>query len=159
MWNVAYFKNALYWDGRAATLEDNAKMAWSGGNLGVPADKLDDKAKQLAAIASGLQELFDAPTAFPGAPVTGELVQQALAEYERTLVCNATAYDKFAAGDRTALTDVQQRGLDLFLGKAQCVVCHTPPAFSMAKPASTAARTSTSVSAPTWRPTRSTSAA
>ena len=25
IWNVAYYKNAFYWDGRAATLEDNVK--------------------------------------------------------------------------------------------------------------------------------------
>jgi hypothetical protein len=34
IWNVGYWNNAFYWDGRAKTLEDNAKGAWSGGNMG-----------------------------------------------------------------------------------------------------------------------------
>src|SRR5512139_2931056 len=28
IWNAGYWKNAFYWDGRAATLEDQVKGAW-----------------------------------------------------------------------------------------------------------------------------------
>jgi cytochrome c peroxidase len=65
------------------------------------------------------------PKATPDTPA-------ALAEYLRTLVCNDTAYDKYAAGDKTALTVQQQHGLDVFLGKGQCGICHAPPYFSTA---------------------------
>ena len=34
IWNVGYYDNALYWDGRAKDLEANAKGAWAKGNMG-----------------------------------------------------------------------------------------------------------------------------
>jgi cytochrome c peroxidase len=129
VWNVAYFKNAFYWDGRAATLEAQAKGAWSGGNMAVGEDGLEAKTAELAQL-KGYQALFG--EAFPGEKPRAELITMALAEYMRTLVCADTAYDRFAAGDAQALTEEQQRGLDVFLGKGQCAVCHTPPFFSSA---------------------------
>ncbi|HEU0030092.1 MAG TPA: cytochrome c peroxidase [Kofleriaceae bacterium] len=147
LWNVGYWKGAFYWDGRAKTLEDNVKGAWGGGNMGAgpapagtpptpPApekvtEALDKKAAELAKIP-GYKKLFDA--AFPGTPVKAEQVQSALAEYMRTIVCADTAFDKYAAGDKSALTEQQQRGLDLFLSpaKGNCIMCHAPPTFSTA---------------------------
>jgi cytochrome c peroxidase len=130
IWNVGYFKNSLYWDGRAATLEENAKAAWGGGNMGVGKENLEKKALEIGKI-KGYKKLFAA--AFPGEKkVTPDMVANAISEYERTLVCNDTAYDKFAAGDKAALSEEQQRGLDVFLGKGMCAVCHAPPHFSTA---------------------------
>ena len=57
---------------------------------------------------------------------------QALSAYERTLVCNDTAFDRYAKGDKTQLNANQKLGLELFMGKAACVACHTPPFFSSA---------------------------
>lgn len=135
IWNVAYWK-ALYWDGRAPTLEAQVQGAWGGGNMGAApgADTpekitaaLDKKAAELAAIP-GYKKLFDA--AFPGAAIKAEHVSGAVADYMRTLICNDTAYDRYAAGDKAALTEPQQRGLDVFSGKGGCIVCHMPPYFS-----------------------------
>jgi len=128
LWNVGYSKGALYWDGRAASLEDNAKGAWGGGNMGAGKDNLDKKAAELYKIA-GYKKLFDAA----GLTGKGDDVAAALAEYERTFLCKDTAYDKFAAGDKAALSEPQQRGLDLFVGKAMCIVCHAPPYFTTAQ--------------------------
>ncbi|MCA9675523.1 MAG: c-type cytochrome [Myxococcales bacterium] len=129
LWNVAWLKGAFYWDGRSPTLEAQAKAAWAGGNMGVGEDKLDAKVAEIAKIA-GYKKLFEA--AFPGQKPSPDLVTQAISEYERTLLCKDTAYDKFAAGDKAALTDQQQKGLDVFLGKGMCATCHTPPFFSAA---------------------------
>jgi len=138
IWNVGYWNNAFYWDGRAKTLEDNTKGAWGGGNMGAAegADTpekvtaaLDAKAAEVAAIPQ-LKPLFEA--AYPGAKIGTDHVTGALSEYMRTLICKDTAYDKFAAGDKTALSEEQQRGLDIFLGKGKCGTCHAPPFFSTA---------------------------
>ena len=140
IWNVGYWKGAFYWDGRAKTLEDNVKGAWGGGNMGAapagaPPDKvleaLDHKAAELSAI-TGYKKLFEA--AFPNTPAKAEYVQQAIAEYMRTLVCTDTVFDKYAAGDKTALTEQQQRGLDVFLSPnlGNCGMCHAPGYFSTA---------------------------
>jgi len=125
LWDTGYFKGAWYWDGRAATLEDNAKAELG---LAMGSGDVDKKAAQLAAIP-GYKKLFEA-AGF--GEVKADAIAQSLAAYERTLLCTDTAYDKFAAGDKQALTDQQQRGLDLFLGKGQCLICHAPPYFSTA---------------------------
>src|SRR5262249_12956557 len=137
LWNVGFYK-ALYWDGRAPTLEKNARGAWAGPNMaGAPGadgpekitEALDKRAAELAKIP-GYKKLFDA--AFPGAEAKADQVTSALAEYMRTLRCDDTAYDKYAAGDKAALTEQQQRGLDIFSGKGNCITCHMPPYFSSA---------------------------
>src|SRR5687767_1235937 len=112
LWNLGYAKGAFYWDGRAPTLEAVAKGAWAGGNMGVGEDKLEAKAAEIGKIA-GYKPLFKA--AFGDEAASAERVQSALAEYMRTFVCADTAYDKFARGDKAALSEEQQRGLDVFL--------------------------------------------
>jgi len=138
IWNVGYWNNAFYWDGRAKTLEANVQGAWALGNMGgAPGAEtpeaitaaLDKRAADVAKIA-GYKPLFEA--AFPGTPPKAAHVNAAIAEYMRTLVCNDTAYDKYAAGDKAALSEQQQRGLDVFQGKGRCLICHAPPFFSTA---------------------------
>ncbi len=128
IWNVGYLP-LLYWDGRSDSLEKQAKGAWGGGNMGVGDDKLDAKAKEIGKIA-GYKKQFE--EVFPEAGATADTVAQAISAYERTLVCEDTAYDKYAAGDKSALTDEQKDGLALFMGKAGCTACHAPPHFSTA---------------------------
>lgn len=53
-----------------------------------------------------------------------------LAAYERKLVRGAAAFDRFAAGDHSALSPAARRGLELFLGPARCFLCHSGPNFS-----------------------------
>jgi cytochrome c peroxidase len=129
IWNVGYYKNAFYWDGRAATLEDNVKGAWGGPNMNAGKDNLDKKAAELAGIEGYKKLIADA---YGTEPLKGDHIASAIAEYMRTLVCKDTAYDKFAAGDKSALTEQQQRGLDVFVGKGACITCHAPPYFSTA---------------------------
>lgn len=126
IWNVGYMPR-FYWDGRSGSLEAQAKGAWGGGNMGVGADNLDVKAAEIGAIA-GYAEQFRAIFGDRGA--TAETVAEAIASYERTLVCDDTRYDRFVSGDRGALNAEEQRGLELFNGKAACTTCHTPPFFS-----------------------------
>ena len=52
--------------------------------------------------------------------------------YEATLVSDSAPFDKFAEGNRNALTKKQQKGMDIFNGKGHCSNCHTGPAFSNA---------------------------
>jgi cytochrome c peroxidase len=49
---------------------------------------------------------------------------EAIAAYEATLVPDRTPMDRYLAGDRTALTDQQQRGMNVFEGKGSCTKCH-----------------------------------
>jgi cytochrome c peroxidase len=82
-----------------------------------------------AAIAKhpSYPELFE--NAFGDAAITPVRIAFALATYQRTLVADRTPYDRFAAGDATALT-----GRALYGWKAlqafHCTACHTPPLFT-----------------------------
>lgn len=126
IWNVAYMPR-FYWDGRSGSLEAQVKGAWGGGNMGVGAENLDAKAHEIGAIP-GYAEQFQAVFGERGA--TAETVAEAIASYERTLVCDGTRYDDYMAGERTALNEEERTGLDLFNGKAACATCHTAPFFT-----------------------------
>jgi cytochrome c peroxidase len=54
---------------------------------------------------------------------------KALAAYMRTLVSRNAPFDRFIAGDKTAISLAAQRGAKLFLTKG-CVDCHSGPDFT-----------------------------
>lgn len=55
---------------------------------------------------------------------------KALSAYERQLVSRNAPIDRYIDGDYTALSPAAKRGLQLFIGKAACVDCHSGPTFS-----------------------------
>jgi cytochrome c peroxidase len=70
----------------------------------------------------------------PGAgPITVDWVADALVAYEATRVSRDSAADRFARGDKTALSPEAARGLALFEGRAGCVTCHFGEALSDAQ--------------------------
>jgi cytochrome c peroxidase len=126
LWNVGYLPK-VYWDGRADSLEAQAKEAWAGAIMGVGEEQLFAKAE---AIGDRPEYTPQFKAAFPGLGATPDTVVQAISAYERTLFCGDTAVDRHLAGDATALDEKQKAGLELFIGKAACHGCHTPPFFS-----------------------------
>jgi cytochrome c peroxidase len=52
--------------------------------------------------------------------------------YEATLISDDTPFDRFMAGDDTALTVEQRAGLDVFRGPGHCIACHSGPTFTKA---------------------------
>jgi cytochrome c peroxidase len=52
--------------------------------------------------------------------------------YEATLVSDQTPFDRFLGGDKTALTDPQKEGFNLFFGAAGCAACHISTELSNA---------------------------
>jgi len=59
-----------------------------------------------------------------GAPITFDDVGRAIAEFEFTLVFANAPIDRYARGDRHALTASQKLGAELFFGRGRCVTCH-----------------------------------
>jgi cytochrome c peroxidase len=108
-----------FWDGRAPSLEQQAKLPILNPiEMGHP-----DAASAMAAVNTdhAYQRLFQ--KAYGRAPNYDDL-GRAIASFERTLIFLDAPFDRFAAGDRTALSADAQRGLELFNGKARCVSCH-----------------------------------
>lgn len=64
------------------------------------------------------------PSVAAGGPITFAMFGQAIAEFEFTLTFVDAPVDRFARGDRRAMTDRQKRGALLFFGEAGCVRCH-----------------------------------
>src|SRR5262249_41130113 len=116
------FHWALYWDGRAATLEKQALAAWKGANMGADPDKV---AVQLGTIP-GYAAQFEA--VFKSQP-TPDNVSMALASYMRTIVGGHTAWDRWQAGDAGAVSESAKRGFDVFQ-KSGCVTCHAGVLFT-----------------------------
>ncbi|HLO98666.1 MAG TPA: cytochrome c peroxidase [Fimbriimonas sp.] len=123
--NVGYQK-ALFWDGRTSSLEEQALMP-----IAHP-DEMDMDLKVLPGVlrAAGYEEDFKA--AFGTSAITTERVAMALATFQRTLTANDTPFDRYIAGDKTAMSEAAIRGLELFKGKANCITCHGGPHFTNA---------------------------
>lgn len=64
------------------------------------------------------------PDVAAGEPINFDHFGEAIAEFEFTLIFANAPLDRFARGQRNALTDGQKRGALLFFGKAGCVQCH-----------------------------------
>jgi cytochrome c peroxidase len=108
-----------FWDGRAPSLEEQAKLPiLNPVEMGHP-----DSASAMTAVNTdpAYQGLF--LRAYGRAPNYDDL-GRAIGSFERTLIFLDAPFDRFAAGDRTALSAAAQRGLALFNGKARCVSCH-----------------------------------
>lgn len=127
VWNAAY-NASQFWDGRAATLEEQAagpitnpiEMAHSVE--GVERSCGEDKTLR------GLFEAAFGPAPSAGNPVTMERITRAIAAYERTLLRANSPFDRYMyGGDSKALSPAAQRGLRVFRdpAKGNCAVCHT----------------------------------
>jgi cytochrome c peroxidase len=55
---------------------------------------------------------------------------KALGAYERLLPCGPSRFDQWLHGENDALTASEQRGAQLFVGRGQCVTCHSGPFLS-----------------------------
>ena len=120
--NSAY-ATAQFWDGRAATLEEQALGPIANPiEMGHSLPEMIGTLNKLAAYKDMFQKVF-------GTEITGDGVGKAIAAFERTVLSGNSPYDKHTAGDQSALSDAQKRGLALF-EDAGCATCHTPPLFS-----------------------------
>jgi cytochrome c peroxidase len=128
LWNAVY-NHRQFWDGRAAHLEEQARMV-----ITTPEEINADPAelvRELKAIPE-YRALFD--KAFGGKngeAITFKNITYALAAFQRTLVSFNSRFDRYAAGDGSALSPQEKRGLKLFLSpKTRCNECHGIPTFA-----------------------------
>ena len=124
--NVAY-RQSLFWDGRAATLEEQALFpVMSPFEMNRNLDLLEEELRSVPGYVEAFREVF-------GGEVSRERVAMALAAFQRTIVSRETPLDRYLLGDREALTPLQKRGLEVFSGKGRCAACHDGPALSDGK--------------------------
>lgn len=117
----AFMHVAQFWDGRAPTVEEQAKgPILAGGEMAMPS--ADAVVKKLNKI-DGYKALFEA--AFPKSdpPITYDNVGKAIGAYERLFVTPGPL-DLLLGGKDDALSEVEKRGLQKFVTTG-CVSCHT----------------------------------
>lgn len=115
---------SFFWDGRAASLEALIlEVMELPPALGTTYEVLVNKLNRIEGYRRQFEQVF-------GGAVTAERVSMALAAFVRTLLSGGSAFDRFEAGEETALSPPARRGLALFWGKAGCVRCHTGPNFT-----------------------------
>lgn len=111
------FNFRQFWDGRAATLADQAK--------GPPENPLE-MAHQWPAIIDAMKQTSHYSVAFsklyPNG-ITVDNVVDAIAEFEKSLITPNSPYDRYLAGDSTALKPEAIQGLKLFQ-EYGCISCH-----------------------------------
>ena len=120
------FSSVQFWDGRAPSLEEQARgPVTNPGEMGMKS--WDDVVARLKTMPE-YNKAFAA--AFSGEnSVTADNAVKAIAAYERTLITPNSPYDKYVKGDKAALTEQQVRGMNTF-AEVGCVGCHSGPAFN-----------------------------
>ncbi len=124
--NAAYYRS-LFWDGRAGSLEGQA--------LGPILNENEMAMPSTQELIDRLRQHDEYPTLFAKAfsnGLTATNVARSIACYERTVLGGNSPYDRYVAGDETAMSEAAQRGMKLFFDKrkSKCSICHEPPTFT-----------------------------
>ncbi len=122
--NAAY-NTAQFWDGRAATLDEQCKgplLAVAEMNM-LDEKHLVDRLNSIPGYRQDFQAVFNQGPSLDN-------VAHAVAAFERTLVTPQSRFDRYASGDKSALTEQEKRGLIVFIGKGTCSECHNGPNFT-----------------------------
>ncbi|MFL6274679.1 MAG: cytochrome-c peroxidase [Blastocatellia bacterium] len=116
----AMFNTGQFWDGRAESLEAQARLPLiNPDEMGSQTDE-----QIIARLRSQPDYVKQFERVFGGA-ITMQAIAKAIAAYERTLVAGNSPFDRFQAGDLNTLSSAARSGLILFRGKARCNICHT----------------------------------
>ncbi len=135
--STSYFRNApsvmntvylewLYWDGRMdggdfpTLVRDHLTEAHF---MNMDGRLMVERLKQVPEYVQLFEDAFGSPPSFGG-------VLNAIAAYVHSLNSSASPFDRFLAGDQSALSPDAEAGMELFMGPAGCASCHTGPAFT-----------------------------
>jgi cytochrome c peroxidase len=111
---------AQFWDGRAATLEEQAGGPMANPiEMGSTHESVVANLKAIPGYRAEFQKAFGSPE------ITLDRATKAIATFERTVLSGNSPYDRYKfGGDKKALTAEQIRGLDVYINKAKCDACH-----------------------------------
>lgn len=116
--NMAWVE-PLFWDGRAATLEEQAAGPMTASV------EMNGSFNHIIADLQNIPEYrywFD--RLFPAKGVTQDNILTAIATYERTVVSGWAPFDRWIEGEEDAISEAAKRGFVLFNNKAGCFECH-----------------------------------
>jgi len=122
----AMFNATQFWDGRAPTLEEQAKLPILNPiEMGQKSpDDVVAKVRRIPEYAAAFPKVF-------GHEATYDDIAAAIATFERTQYAGDAPFDRYVAGNEKAVDAAAKRGWLLFNGKGRCSDCH---AFSTVSP-------------------------
>lgn len=125
VWNSA-FLSVQFWDGRAATLEEQAKGPLTNPvEMAMPNHKVVvDRINKIPGYKAMFDKAFGKKT-----KIDIDHVAKAIASYERTLITPNSRFDKFIEGDKKALTENEIKGYET-MKTVGCFSCHMGPNFA-----------------------------
>mgnify|MGYP005984867629 CR=1 FL=1 len=124
IYNLAW-SSIFMWDGRKASLESQALGPIEApGEMNMPLDTLLPKLNAVPFYQQQFKAIYGSST------ITRENLGKAIAAFERTIISDNSAFDKYIAGDKDAMSAAAIRGLALFETKANCVKCHDGANFT-----------------------------
>jgi cytochrome c peroxidase len=117
-------RTGFFWDGRALSLEEQILGPLSAHDeMDLPAEEAVERLKKDGFYSLAFQKIFKTE-------VNQKNMLSAIAAFERTLETTDTPYDRYLDGDEKAMTAAAIRGRILFIGKANCVTCHSGEDFT-----------------------------
>jgi cytochrome c peroxidase len=120
------YEPAQFWDGRAVTLEEQALgPIQAAGEMNQNLDALILELKAVPGYVEKFKKAFGSADA-----ITSANIAKAIATFERSAVSKNSPYDRYAQGDKNAMSASAVSGMNLFFGKAKCSICHNGPTFS-----------------------------
>ena len=119
------FGRTQFWDGRAETLESQARgPIFNPDEMAMDENLLIERLRENAFYLVLFQQAFDAEPNL-------DSMLKSIAAFEYTLLSGSTAFDRYEwNGEKTALSDSAVRGIALFRGKARCSTCHIGTNFT-----------------------------
>jgi len=115
----AMFNTSFFWDGRAATLEEQAKSPILNPiEMGMKSpDEVVAKIQAMPQYREAFERVF-------GREVNFDDIARALASYERTQFSFDSPFDHYVAGENDAIDESAKRGWKIFNGSGRCISCH-----------------------------------
>ena len=113
-----------FWDGRALHVEGQALGPVQNPiEMDLTLPELVKKLNDIKGYREQFQKVF-------GTDATEDNIAKAIGAFERTVLSGDAPYDRFKAGDKGALSEAAQRGMEVFFNAAQCSACHSGPNFT-----------------------------
>lgn len=119
------FQHGQFWDMRKDDLEGQSSDVITNKE-----EMHGDLSRIIAKINSDPQYRTAFRKIYKGKNAEIWQLQNVLASYIRSLAAFNSDFDRYMRGDKKAMTESQKKGFNLFMGKAQCAICHFLPLFN-----------------------------
>ena len=121
--NTAY-NGPQFWDGRAVSLEEQAeKPIEADVEMNLPREVMVGRLISIPEYKKRFRDVFGEDPSLAN-------VGKAIAAFERTIVTSDSPFDRYARGDKQALSLQEKKGMLLFMSKAACTQCHNGVNFT-----------------------------